>query len=1474
MFKRLTSILTAVFMLSAYTPLFAKAASADSILLSESFNSCVTNANDSQKISATGVDARVVERADSDKAVYAKAWSDKAKMTADIKGASQLIIFESDIKIDGEKTNGNLFSLTCGDKNLTVLKLDKSVLKLSDGKEVSTLQYGKWYKIGVRLNLTAGLADVFINGKAYVRNWYLPSAGYVAPTKVVWDIISPDNGYSVLMLDNVRIYNGVDFLPDSAFPTDPYNTESDAFEETTKLPEYDKVLGVYDYESSGASGIVEKNSKISWVDFGDGNKGMKFTTTASEREDPFFDVTFPELATEGRYVIEAKIRPHEIIGSNSIEVFDAKDGARSGQWRLGAVFRSDGGIYMRSDGTSVGRWSKGEWTTLALCYNVSGGSVDVWLATGNEELKPVLKGYSTSDVLMPTQFRISAQIYAGSKLEFDVDDIKCYLGTEPRDLTGSDNTGADDGVRKSVMENEERTKPLIGDASIFMINNDTLYSNGERKSYADSSAKPYVSSDGVFMIPAVLLKEVTGCDVMWNSGTGEIKLNGKWILTIGSDKAVSSEKTVALGKAVEVINGEAYLPLRSVCENILSKSIYWDDRGFVILSDSKFRYTDSAKFDEVYEPIDTIYRYMQYERPTGAEVTETIKKLHPNNGHPRLMFTDEAGERMKALIASSKTAKTTYEKLARETEIQLANGASHYFKSDIPDSQKQSQASVVSTAMERFSAMYQITKDTKYLDFIVDTADILCGYDTLGQWTSLLATGMWCYDMGLAYDITYNYLNQNEAGRQKLAYWRTRIRDLVYPTLISTYESGVGYRWYNIVDNFGQVIGGGHTILLLSIADETDYADETAYLIENVLKSVEYSASLFGPDGAWYEGLSYWDFSMLYYTAFCQSLKNSCGTMYGFEAIPGLSDAGYAMLYGITPNGMFNFHDTDDSLENDMSPYFFATEYNNPDMGKAWSKMYHQCFESRPTVWNVRELLWYDASYDDYTGLDIPLDRYFRTAEYGTMRNSWDTKNPTFVGIHGGFTKLAHDMLDVGEFIFEDNGIRWAKDLGNDDYGLKGYWADEGYNIYRKRTEGENCLVINPRAEYYGQELSKGAKLLFFESKPKAAMAAYDLSDVYSSDAKKVTRGYYFGDDRHSLTVRDEIELIKENSTVYWFMHTPASIEINGNKAILSYSGKKLEAEVLCDADSFELLDMDPKPFDHVPVVEGQAVNSGRKLAVKATDSGNFSITVKLSPVRDDYEITPASNAYISDWTLPDGAIEASLKLSSVSVDGNPIEGFNPLENTISISVPVSQTEFPQISAQAPVGTVNVEYGEDLYEGAKITVDNPGSKSGIYYVDFEFDTDREIKVTDDIKEITPSIGNSGISIVKQKSWFSNSVPQPVNNPDNLSDVNMETRWASDLDGGWVEYDFGKPIDIDGIVYAIYDGTNRANKFEILYSEDGINYKRVYNGKSLGTNSGYEKLAIPGKVRFVRYVGHGSTVGNWTSVLEFGAYTKN
>lgn len=80
-----------------------------------------------------------------------------------------------------------------------------------------------------------------------------------------------------------------------------------------------------------------------------------------------------------------------------------------------------------------------------------------------------------------------------------------------------------------------------------------------------------------------------------------------------------------------------------------------------------------------------------------------------------------------------------------------------------------------------------------------------------------------------------------------------------------------------------------------------------------------------------------------------------------------------------------------------------------------------------------------------------------------------------------------------------------------------------------------------------------------FETKPRGAMAIYNLTNAYSDYTGDYKRGFMLGDDRNTLTIRDEINLFRESDLV-WNMITKADIEISEDKksAYLTQNGKKL----------------------------------------------------------------------------------------------------------------------------------------------------------------------------------------------------------------------------------------------------------------------------------------------------------------------------
>ena len=114
-----------------------------------------------------------------------------------------------------------------------------------------------------------------------------------------------------------------------------------------------------------------------------------------------------------------------------------------------------------------------------------------------------------------------------------------------------------------------------------------------------------------------------------------------------------------------------------------------------------------------------------------------------------------------------------------------------------------------------------------------------------------------------------------------------------------------------------------------------------------------------------------------------------------------------------------------------------------------------------------------------------------------------------------------------------------------------------------------------------------------------------------------------------------------------------------------------------------------------------------------------------------------------------------------------------------------------------------------------------------------------------------------------------------NVPSNTVDNNLATRWAGYGDGAWIQYDLGSPRLLTHLTIAVYRGNERQNRFDIVGSSDGATWAPLLTGASTsGTTTLEQTHDVPDRqLRYVRYVGHGSTVGSWNSLTEVSLFTS-
>jgi hypothetical protein len=196
-----------------------------------------------------------------------------------------------------------------------------------------------------------------------------------------------------------------------------------------------------------------------------------------------------------------------------------------------------------------------------------------------------------------------------------------------------------------------------------------------------------------------------------------------------------------------------------------------------------------------------------------------------------------------------------------------------------------------------------------------------------------------------------------------------------------------------------------------------------------------------------------------------------------------------------------------------------------------------------------------------------------------TMRSSWQDDQGIFVAMKAGDNQAGYAHLDLGTFVLDAQGQRWAVDLGPDDYNLPDYFGPGRWDYYRTGAEGHNTLVINP-GKAADQDLAASARISRFHSSPHLAWAIADLSPAYARQARRVWRGLALVN-RRQVLIEDEIEILQP-AEVWWFLHARAAVKLAADKknAILTQNSRRWQVRLVQpDNATFELRKAHPLPL-------------------------------------------------------------------------------------------------------------------------------------------------------------------------------------------------------------------------------------------------------------------------------------------------------
>jgi hypothetical protein len=183
------------------------------------------------------------------------------------------------------------------------------------------------------------------------------------------------------------------------------------------------------------------------------------------------------------------------------------------------------------------------------------------------------------------------------------------------------------------------------------------------------------------------------------------------------------------------------------------------------------------------------------------------------------------------------------------------------------------------------------------------------------------------------------------------------------------------------------------------------------------------------------------------------------------------------------------------------------------------------------------------------------------------MRTSWTDPNAIYVATKGGSVSINHAHMDIGSFVMESDGVRWAMDFGMQDYesleskGIKlfGRTQDaERWTVFRLTNLVHNTLAIDSQH----QLVTGNAPIIASSRNPDFMHTIIDLSEIYKGQVAASKRGIAVVDKKQVL-IRDEIETLNKETTIRWTMLTPADVRIiNDHQALLTKDGKTLTLDV------------------------------------------------------------------------------------------------------------------------------------------------------------------------------------------------------------------------------------------------------------------------------------------------------------------------
>ncbi|MEP6750411.1 MAG: heparinase II/III family protein [Bacteroidota bacterium] len=580
-------------------------------------------------------------------------------------------------------------------------------------------------------------------------------------------------------------------------------------------------------------------------------------------------------------------------------------------------------------------------------------------------------------------------------------------------------------------------------------------------------------------------------------------------------------------------------------------------------------------------------------------------------GHPRILLLKGEEKNIKNTIATDKTWLAVHQAILAESDNMITMAPVERIKIGrrLLDKSRE--------ALRRLfflSYAYRMTGEKKYAE---RAEKEMLAVSAFSDWnpSHFLDVAEMTMAVAIGYDWLFDYLSPASKAIIKGAILEKGINPSLDPKN--------NKNWLTVEHNWNQVCNTSMAYGAMAIYE--DQPELAKQVINRSINSIPNAMKDYGPDGIYPEGYNYWGYGTSFNVMFISALDKLFGQDFGLSEKPGFLKTGSFLENMTGPTGKpFNYSDSGPKGGLEPAMFWFATKTKDPSL--LWVEKDYLKKDPKSYIQNrlLPGVMLWNAGLD-VSAIKPPASKFW--VGHGKnpmvlMRTSWTDTMAIYVAMKGGSGSINHAHMDVGSFVMDAEGERWAMDFGSQEYesleskGLQIFGRTQDaqrWTVFRYINQVHNTLTVNDKHQWvagFAPIISSSNKNDFMRG---YANAVIDMTEAYKNSLAKAERGISIIEDTY-VAVLDKVEALDTVTTIRWTLLTPATVTITGkNTAELTQHGKKLILKVEKPGNIvMKTWPTDPPPHDYDAPNPGTTL-TGFEVTIPA--KSKVTIAVSLTPV-------------------------------------------------------------------------------------------------------------------------------------------------------------------------------------------------------------------------------------------------------------------